>query len=75
MSIFNTLITGMLCRNENVTNDYTDECSGRTKQDLIQTLWPDHCVKNTTDARIHNDLYVADTDIVVRKGYQCQVHY
>lgn len=38
-----------------------------------QTLWPDHCIINSTDAKFSSQLKIEDEDIVVRKGYNCQV--
>ncbi len=33
-----------------------------------QMLWPDHCIKGTNGAKIHKDLKVLDTDIIIKKG-------
>lgn len=33
-----------------------------------QTLWPDHCVQNTSGARLHPELDWAPVDLIVRKG-------
>lgn len=38
--------------------------------EVTQRLWPSHCVRYTTDARIHPDLLVSPYDLVVRKGWQ-----
>ncbi|XP_052814452.1 nicotinamidase-like isoform X3 [Mya arenaria] len=40
---------------------------------ISQTLWPDHCVINTTDAQLSSQLEQHPGDIVVKKGYHCQV--
>jgi hypothetical protein len=40
-----------------------------------QTLWPDHCIINSTDAKFSSQLKIEDEDIVVRKGYNCQVEH
>ena len=78
--------TGELCRsdgscvaNTNGIIPSTDRCStsrnvGQVRQLIVQQyLWPDHCVMNTTDAQFNARLIVKSTDIVVRKGYNCQV--
>lgn len=36
----------------------------------IQTLWPDHCVQNTTGAAFHPALSVPDPELIVRKGFR-----
>jgi nicotinamidase/pyrazinamidase len=34
-----------------------------------QTLWPDHCVQDSTGAAFHPDLDAARAELIVRKGY------
>jgi nicotinamidase/pyrazinamidase len=34
-----------------------------------QVLWPDHCVRGTSDAALHKDLQLPRAQVVVRKGY------
>jgi len=34
-----------------------------------QTLWPDHCVQNTSGAAFHPALDVPHAELVIRKGY------
>jgi nicotinamidase/pyrazinamidase len=34
-----------------------------------QTLWPDHCVQDSTGAAFHPDLEVARAELIIRKGY------
>jgi nicotinamidase/pyrazinamidase len=34
-----------------------------------QTLWPDHCVQNTTGAAFHPALDIPHAELVIRKGY------
>jgi len=34
-----------------------------------QILWPDHCVQGTDGARLHRDLDIPHTQLVLRKGY------
>jgi nicotinamidase/pyrazinamidase len=33
-----------------------------------QMMWPDHCVQNTAGAKLHKDLVVKKTDIIIKKG-------
>ena len=33
-----------------------------------QMMWPDHCVQNTAGAKIHKDLNVKKSDIIIKKG-------
>ena len=35
-----------------------------------QTLWPDHCVQNTSGAAFHPRLHLPHTEMVVRKGFR-----
>ena len=56
--------SGNLCEN----------CSpDEVKYKLNQTLWPDHCVKDTDGAKIKETVSIQDSDIFVKKGYHCQV--
>ena len=64
--------SGDLCKAENLTSPYAVDCASY-KYDLQQTLWPDHCVINTTDAEFNPKLTFKPTDVVVRKGYKCHV--
>jgi len=34
-----------------------------------QTLWPDHCVQDSTGAAFHPDLEAARAELIIRKGY------
>ena len=34
-----------------------------------QTLWPDHCVKGSFGARLHDDLAIDHAVLILRKGY------
>ena len=56
-----------------MTSTYAEDCSGQMTTTLQQTMWPDHCVKGTEDANIRGDLHTEDGDVVVQKGYNCQV--
>ena len=44
--------------------------------DLItvsQTLWPDHCIIDSTGAEFVSELVREESDILLQKGYDCQV--
>ena len=43
------------------------------KYKLNQTLWPDHCIKGTDDAKITESVSIQDSDIFVKLGSHCQV--
>lgn len=78
---------GQLCFGDSVPDDYAHGVScisngvSDTHSDVnhvvTQTLWPDHCVQNVTSgpksASLSSTLEKRDTDIVVRKGYHCEV--
>jgi len=36
----------------------------------LQTLWPDHCVQETTGAAFHPDLRLPHAEVVIRKGFR-----
>lgn len=38
--------------------------------DIIQTLWPDHCVQNTRGAALHPDLSIPHAELILRKGFR-----
>ena len=38
-----------------------------------QTLWPDHCVQNTSGAAFHPALDVPHAELVIRKGYHAGI--
>jgi nicotinamidase/pyrazinamidase len=38
-----------------------------------QMLWPDHCVQGTADASLHPGLRVAQSELIVRKGFHRDV--
>lgn len=38
-----------------------------------QTLWPDHCVQDTTGAALHPDIDWSSVDLILRKGNNPQV--
>lgn len=38
-----------------------------------QTLWPPHCVQETTGADFHSALYVPQAELILRKGFRPQV--
>jgi len=58
---------GNLC---NINEPFCDPSEVRYEVD--QTLWPDHCVKNTPSAQIHKDVVLnPESDIYVKKGFNC----
>ena len=40
---------------------------------LNQTLWPDHCIMETSGASLAANLKTSDSDIIIRKGSNCEV--
>jgi len=38
-----------------------------------QTLWPPHCVQETTGADFHSGLYLPQAEMILRKGFRPQV--
>jgi nicotinamidase/pyrazinamidase len=38
-----------------------------------QTLWPPHCVQETTGADFHSGLYLPQAEMILRKGFRSQV--
>ncbi|KAK3083497.1 hypothetical protein FSP39_024222 [Pinctada imbricata] len=49
------------------------EAACDVKYSVNQTLWPDHCVINTTSANFGGNLTRKTSDRVIRKGYNCKV--
>ncbi|QMV18090.1 isochorismatase family protein [Granulicella sp. 5B5] len=35
-----------------------------------QTLWPDHCIQNTSGAALHSALDIPNTELILRKGFR-----
>ena len=67
---------------ETISLEYTksgklcEKCSpDEVKHKLNQTLWPDHCVMNTDGAKIQESVSVKDSDLKIRKGFNCEVSY
>jgi len=71
--VYNT--NGDLCTTSNLAPkaNYGVDCTGAQTVTLSQTLWPDHCVQNTTDADFVGNLVKKSTDVVVQKGYKCDL--
>ena len=40
---------------------------------VVQTLWPDHCVKGTGSANVSSELFLSDSDIYIKSGSNCAV--
>lgn len=57
--------SGYLCPTSNV--------SCVVNYSINQTLWPDHCVKDTDGAKFSDQLVREPTDIVIQKGTDCHV--
>lgn len=59
---------GNLCNNE-------PKCDpSEVKYTVDQTLWPDHCVKNTQAAKVSKDIIVKqESDIFIKKGFNCDI--
>ena len=43
------------------------------KYTVDQTLWPDHCIKNTPGAEVSTKINKTSGDIIIRKGFNCDV--
>lgn len=41
--------------------------------DLLQTLWPDHCIQGTPGAEFHPDLHTNRIEAVFRKGMEPEI--
>ncbi len=39
----------------------------------IQTLWPKHCVQNTSGAAFHPDLDLPQAELIIRKGFRREI--
>lgn len=48
-------------------------CSDCSDFVVNQTLWPDHCVMDTSGAQLSPVLQVEPSDLVIKKGDDCQV--
>lgn len=66
---------GDLCQTEGLAPgaNFGVDCTGIETVPLTQTLWPDHCIQNTTDADFVSNLIKKDTDVVVQKGFKCDL--
>ena len=38
-----------------------------------QTLWPDHCIQNTTGAAFHKGLDIPHAELIIRKGFRKEI--
>ena len=72
---------GTLCQTPENPQDVQDDeyiCSDEEIAHRInQTLWPDHCVMGTEEAEFGTQLglQVHESDIVIQKGFNCEVVY
>jgi nicotinamidase/pyrazinamidase len=39
----------------------------------LQTLWPDHCVQQTTGAEFHAELRIPQAELILRKGFRAEI--
>lgn len=64
-----------LCHTEGLSSraNYGVDCTGVETVPLTQTLWPDHCIQNTTDADFVSTLIKKNSDVVVQKGFKCDL--
>lgn len=62
---------GKLCNHPKAEEEV---CTGEeVSHSLEQTLWPDHAVMNTPGAELASKLVVEESDLIVRKGHNCEV--
>jgi nicotinamidase/pyrazinamidase len=53
--------------------------AGKNPYDLMkmpygeQVLWPDHCIQDTHDAALHDELHIPHTQLIIRKGFHAGV--
>ncbi|KAL4217022.1 NAD(+) salvage pathway protein [Mactra antiquata] len=59
--------------NGNLCNETSSSTPCTVEKSINQTLWPDHCVINTTGAQFSDNIHRKPTDIVVKKGYHCEI--
>ncbi|KAK7475678.1 hypothetical protein BaRGS_00033104 [Batillaria attramentaria] len=73
---------GRLCRTASLPRHYPhavdcDEGNADVTHVVTQTLWPDHCIQDVTSgptsAAFSPALTIEDSDIVVKKGYRCDI--
>ena len=65
---------GDLCAGPNILPSYSVPCQPSNVSLVVnQTLWPDHCVWNTTGAEISRALIRKPSDPIVQKGYHIQI--
>jgi nicotinamidase/pyrazinamidase len=38
-----------------------------------QTLWPDHCIQDTSGAAFHKDLHIPHAELIIRKGFRSSI--
>ena len=64
---------GHLCTSEEKEEEEEDCKPEQVTHTLNQTLWPEHCVMDTQGAALQESLQVSQSDIVIRKGSNCEV--
>ncbi|GAB4821884.1 hypothetical protein N2152v2_008930 [Parachlorella kessleri] len=50
------------------------DVDGEAAHEVSQMLWPDHCIQNTTEGALHEDLaFNPGAHYLIRKGYENQI--
>ena len=69
----NYTVDGRLCDYPLYTHSKVNCSAADVNVSLSQTLWPEHCVINTTDADLLPSVAWPEDVVTVRKGYHCEV--
>ena len=64
---------GSLCHQPNEPTKEKVCTEDEIEHKLNQTLWPDHCVMNTPGANFGALLKTEDSDLIIKKGFNCEV--
>jgi nicotinamidase/pyrazinamidase len=57
-------------------SSFASSHAGKSPYDMVtmdygpQTLWPDHCIQNTSGAAFHKDLDIPHAELIIRKGFR-----
>ena len=70
--VFDTIILEY-DKNGNLCNKESNCKPEEVKYKVNQTLWPDHCVKNTLEANVSTKINLEENDIFIKKGSNCDV--
>lgn len=67
-------VKGELCQGPHISPNYSVPCKPTdVATRLNQTLWPDHCIQNSSGALIASNLSRSPIDPIVQKGYHIQI--